>query len=102
MSKSTKSMMKSLGEKLIGGKGNKGSFSSKDKGVVPPSSSNIKAKKKTLLGEEGGASLEAEAMDVDDVIPSPPNVYGRGKSLMVMKTHKESMQQFEKVKIVVD
>src|SRR4051812_19962902 len=99
MSKSTKGVMKSLGENLIGRKGGKGSSSNKDKGVAPSPASGVQAKKKDLRTEEKMASREVQAMEVDDSAPSPPRVHGRGKSL---KTLKESIRPAEKVKMMID
>src|SRR4051794_26995938 len=87
MSKSSKGIVKSLREKLIGGKG---SSSKRDKEVrVPP------PKRVTRV-----ASPEIEAMEVD--IPTSSNGVlrlGRGKSLKILR---ESMSSLDKVRRIVD
>src|SRR3954468_20691922 len=87
MSKSSKRIVKSLGEKIGG---SKGSSSKKDKEVrVPP------PKKVTRV-----ASPEIEAMEVD--IPTSSSVArrpGKGKSLKVIR---ESMNPLDQVRRIID
>src|SRR5438270_648497 len=90
MAKSSKGVMKSLGEKLMGGMGGKGSSSNKDEGVKAPP-----PKKKTQE-----ASPEVEAMEIDTLISSgATRGPGKGKSLLTLR---ESMKPLDKVKKMFD
>lgn len=100
MSKSAKNALKSLGGKMMGGKKDKGSSSQKEKVVVPPSTAAALHKKKDSRLEGERASLEAQAMEVDVPLSSPPSrSQGKGKSLKVLQ---ETMKPVDKVRMMLD
>src|SRR4051812_4807549 len=90
MSKSSKGVMKILGDKFGGGSGGKGSSSSRGKNMAAPP-----PKKKTQE-----VSPDAHAMEVDTLV-SPVSTWGpgKGKSYKVLK---DSLGPLDKVKRIVD
>ena len=83
MSKSSKGVLKTTGEKMLGGLGGKGSGARRDKeGVASPSAKKVK-----------GAPSEVERMEIDTP-RSSGGVHrpGKGKSLASFKVPKSSMK----------
>src|SRR3954470_2624803 len=83
MSKSSKGVLKTIGEKVLGGLGGKGSGARKDKeGMASPSAKKVK-----------GAPSGVERMEIDTPVSSGGVHHpGKGKSLASFKVPKSSLK----------